>query len=166
MPNSTPNLHKTDAQITSAAPQKKPKLAFVVGYFGIGYVLASAIMMMVQSQFFLNPQLVTALSILVGAYITVHKFTKHHKRALSKREGHILALGGALIVWVLSAIYFLALWFWVFDAVSREVLIDMAMQQPLPLVFAASLMIVFTLIAARLSLWIINRLLDPARKRR
>lgn len=155
---------KTDNTLVSNGQPKKTTLAPYIGYFGIGYVLASAIMMLVQSKIVLNPQLVTALSIFIGAYIAVHKFIKHQKRALSRPESNLLTLGGAGVVWLLSLIYFLALWFWVFDTASRETLIEMATLQPMPLLFAAIIMIVLTLVTARLSIWVLNLLLNPARK--
>ena len=72
--------------------------------------------------------------------------------------------GGVVIVWILTVIYFSAIWFWLFDTISREVLFEMAMQRPLPLLSSLMLMLVLTLVSARISLWSINRLLDPIRK--
>ena len=72
--------------------------------------------------------------------------------------------GGILVVWLLTAIYFLALWVWLFDDANREVLIEMTLQQPLPLVSALVMILVLTLVSARISIWAVNRLLDPQRK--
>lgn len=68
------------------------------------------------------------------------------------------------MVWLLTAIYFLGIWFFLFDVVNREVLVEMAMQQPLPLVSALVMILVLTFISARISIWALNRLLDPKRK--
>lgn len=144
--------------------QVQPKLARYVGFFAIGYTLASAIFMMIQTKLALNPQLVMVVSIIVGAYIAVSKFIKHQKRALARDEINKLMLGGVVMVWMLTVIYFSAIWFWLFDTISREVLFEMAMQRPLPLLSSLMLMLVLTLVGARISLWSINRLLDPIRK--
>ena len=154
----------------SGSPQSsrvtQPKLAQYVGFFAVGYILASAIFMMIQTKLALNSQLVTVLSIIVGAYIAVNKFIKHQQRALNRHEINRLMLGGVAVVWVLTAIYFLGIWFFLFDAVNREVLIEMAMQQPLPLISALVMILVLTFISARISIWALNRLLDPKRKTR
>ena len=142
----------------------QPKLAQYIGFFAVGYILASAIFMMIQTKLALNSQLVTVLSIIVGAYIAVNKFIKHQQRALNRNEINRLMLGGVAVVWVLTAIYFLGIWFFLFDAVNREVLVEMAMQQPLPLVSALVMILVLTFISARIGIWALNRLLDPKRK--
>lgn len=142
----------------------QPKLAQYIGFFAVGYILASAIFMMIQTKLALNSQLVTVLSIIVGAYIAVNKFIKHQQRALNRNEINRLMLGGVAVVWVLTAIYFLGIWFFLFDAVNREVLVEMAMQQPLPLVSALVMILVLTFISARISIWALNRLFDPKRK--
>ena len=109
-------------------------------------------------------QLVTVLSIIIGAYIAVSKFIKHQQRALSKSEINRLMFGGVAVVWLLTAIYFLGIWFFLFDAVNREVLIEMAMQQPLPLISALVMILVLTFISARISILALNHLLNPKRK--
>jgi len=159
MSRQTTTLNKSPAL---ASPQ--PKLAQYVGFFAIGYTLASTIFMMIQTQFALNSQLVMVVSIIVGAYIAVSKFIKHHQRALNKSEINTLMFGGVTIVWLLTAIYFLAIWFWLFDMVSREVLFEMAMARPLPLLSSLVMMFVFTLVGARLSIWVINHFLNPIHK--
>ncbi|WP_350562582.1 ABZJ_00895 family protein [Psychrobacter sp. CAL346-MNA-CIBAN-0220] len=164
MARTKPNLGKHNAQSKYTGQPLKIRLIQYVGFFAIGYVLASAVFMMVQSQIGLNPQLVTAVSILAGAYIAVHKFIKHQQRALTKSEMNRLTLGGTSVVWLLTAIYFLALWLWLFDAASREVLLEMSAQQPMPLLFALVVISLLTLISARISIWAFNRLLDTKRK--
>lgn len=142
----------------------RPKLARYIGFFAIGYVLASAVFMMIQTKVALNSTLVTVISIIVGAYIAVHKFTKQQQRALNRGESNRLVFGGIAVVWVLTVIYFLGIWFWLFDAVSREVLFEMTTQQPLPLLSSLMLILVMTLVSARISILLLNRLLDPKRK--
>ena len=159
MSRQTTSLNKPQTLI-----QVQPKLARYVGFFAIGYTLASTIFMMIQTKLALNPQLVMVVSIIVGAYIAVSKFIKHQKRALARDEINKLMFGGVGIVWMLTVIYFSAIWFWLFDTISREVLFEMAMQRPLPLLSSLMLMLVLTLVSARISLWSINRLLDPIRK--
>lgn len=142
----------------------QPKMARYIGFFAIGYVLASAIFMMIQTKMALNSQLVTGVSIVIGAYIAVHKFIKHQQRALNRGESNRLVFGGVAVVWVLTIIYFLGIWFWLFDAVSREVLFEMTKQQPLPLLSSLVLVLVLTLVSARISIGVLNRLLNPKRK--
>lgn len=171
MSRKTTSLSKSNTQAGhSGSPQSsrvtQPKLAQYVGFFAVGYILASAIFMMIQTKLALNSQLVTVLSIIVGAYIAVNKFIKHQQRALNRHEINRLMLGGVVVVWVLTAIYFLGIWFFLFDAVNREVLIEMAMQQPLPLISALVMILVLTFISARISIWALNHLLDPKRKTR
>lgn len=145
---------------TSPKPTQ-PNMGQYIGYFAIGYTLASAIFMMLQTKVALNSQLVTVLSIIVAAYIAVHKFVKHQQRGLDKREINRLTAGGVAVVWLLTIIYFLGIWVFLFDAVSREVLTEMAMQQPLPLLSALVMILVLSLVSARISILLINRLLDP-----
>ena len=159
MSRQTTSLNKPQTLV-----QVQPKLARYVGFFAIGYTLASTIFMMIQTKLALNPQLVMVVSIIVGAYIAVSKFIKHQKRALARDAINKLMFGGVVIVWMLTVIYFSAIWFWLFDTISREVLFEMAMQRPLPLLSSLMLMLVLTLVSARISLWSINRLLDPIRK--
>ena len=135
-----------------------------VGFFAVGYMLASAIFMMIQTKLALNAPLVTVLSIVLGAYIAVHKFIKHQQRALDRDEINRLMFGGVIVVWLLTMIYFLGIWVFLFDAISREVLLEMSMQQPLPLISALIMILVLSLVSARISIWAINRLLDPNHK--
>lgn len=169
MSRKTTNLSKSSTHLranesTSSLKSVQPKLAQYVGFFAIGYILASAIFMMIQSKFALNSQLVTVISIIIGAFIAVSKFVKHHQRALDRSEMNRLTIGGVVVVWVLTIIYFLAIWFWVFDTISREVLLEMTMQQPLPLLSSLVMILVLTLVSARISLWGVNRLLEPKPK--
>ena len=155
MSRQTTNLSKPRTLASS-----QPKLAQYIGFFAIGYILASAIFMMIQTKIALNSQLVMVVSIIVGAYIAVSKFIKHQQRALAKHEINRLMFGGVAVVWLLTVLYFLAIWFWLFDGVSREVLLEMAMARPLPLLSSLVLMLVST----RISLWAINHFLNPAPK--
>lgn len=169
MSRKTTNLSKSSTHLsanesTSSLKSVQPKLAQYVGFFAIGYILASVIFMMIQSKFALNSQLVTVISIITGAFIAVSKFVKHHQRALDRSEMNRLTVGGVVVVWVLTVIYFLAIWFWVFDTISREVLLEMTMQQPLPLLSSLVMILVLTLVSARISLWGVNRLLEPKPK--
>ncbi len=141
----------------------QPKMMLYVGFFAVGYMLASALFMMIQTKFALNPQLVTVLSIILGAYIAVHKFVKHQQRALYRDEIKRLMFGGVIVVWLLTMVYFLGIWVFLFDAISREVLLEMSRQQPLPLISALVMILVLSLVSARISIWAINRLLDPNR---
>lgn len=136
-------------------------LRLYVGFFALGFIIASALFMIIQSKFTLNSQLITGLSIIMGAYVAVYKFIKHQQRALTPKEINRLTLSSSTIIWLLAALYFLSLWLLVFDTASREVLLDMTRQQPMPLLLALAMMVVFTLIITRLSLWGINRLLAP-----
>ena len=142
----------------------QPKLMLYIGFFAVGYMLASAVFMMIQTKLALNAQLVTVLSIVLGAYIAVHKFIKHQHRALDRDEINRLMFGGVIVVWLLTTVYFLGIWVFLFDAISREVLLEMSMQQPLPLISALIMIVVLSLVSARISIWAINRLLDPNRK--
>lgn len=135
------------------------KLAQYLGFFMVGYILASALLMLLQTQIALNPQLVTLLSILIGAFIAVQKFIKHHRRALHKDEMIKLAIGGTGIVWLLNALYFFAIWLWLFDEANRQVFVEMSLQQPLPLLFALIAIMLLTFISAGVGIWLFNRLL-------
>ena len=143
----------------------QPKLAQYIGFFAIGYTLASAVLMMIQTVFALNSQLTTLLSIIIGAYIAVYKFVKHQQRALDRGEINRLMSGGVAVIWLMTVIYFMAIWFWLFDAINRSVLLEMAIEQPLPLLSSLMMIMVFTLVSARISLWAINHLLDPKRQK-
>lgn len=165
----TPSINKPKARSDHhGLPQNhlsaRPKMAPYIGFFAIGYVLASAIFMMIQTKVALNSSLVTGISIIVGAYIAVHKFIKHQQCALDRGESNRLVFGGVTVVWLLTVIYFMGIWFWLFDAVSREVLLEMTKQQPLPLLSSLVMVLVLTLVTARISIWALNRLLDPKRK--
>lgn len=161
MPRTTPNLSKNNAPLPGTKPLLKTKVTQYVGFFTIGYILASAIFMMIQTQIALNPQLVTVLSIVVGAYIAVYKFIKHQHRVLNRSEMNRLTIGSTGAVWLLTTIYFLALWLFLFDAASREVLLEMTVEQPLPLLSALVMILVLTLVSIRVGLWTCNRLLTP-----
>ncbi|MBF0659438.1 hypothetical protein IPZ60_11865 [Psychrobacter sp. NG25] len=171
MPRKITNLSKPIPQsgrdgLTKNHGLAQPKLSQYIGFFAIGYTLASAVFMMIQTQLTLSSQLVTVLSIIIGAYIAVSKFVKHQQRALDRSEINRIMLSGVAVIWLVTALYFVAIWFWLFDTVSREVLIDMAMQKPLPLLSALVMILVLTLVSARISLWVLNSLLDPKRKTR
>ncbi|MGO1474631.1 MAG: ABZJ_00895 family protein [Psychrobacter sp.] len=169
MARKTTNLSKRNTRsnrhgLPQGHESVQPKLALYVGFFAIGYILASVIFMMIQTKLALNSQLVTVISIFIGTYIAVNKFIKHQQRALNKSEINRLMFGGVAIVWLLTVIYFLAIWFFLFDEVSREVLSEMAMQQPLPLLSSLVMILVLTLVSTRISLWALNHLLNPKQK--
>lgn len=161
MSRTTTNLSKHNVQSSKPQQPLKTKLTQYVGFFTVGYVLASAVFMMIQTKLTLSSQLVTVLSILVGAYIAVHKFIKHQRRTLTNSEMNRLTIGSVGAVWLLTAIYFLGLWLLLFDAISREVLLEMTVQQPLPLLSALVMILVLTLVSTRLGVWAFNRLLAP-----
>ena len=169
MSRKSPQLSKSTTRsgrnrLPSSAKLTQPKLRLYIGFFAVGYIITSAIFMVVQTKLALNAQIITVLSIIVGAYIAVHKFIKHQQRALDRSEINRLMFGGVIVIWLLTIVYFLGIWFFLFDAVSREVLLDMSMQQPLPLLSALVMILVLSLVSARISIWAINRLLDPNRK--
>ncbi|OXL23386.1 ABZJ_00895 family protein [Psychrobacter sp. DAB_AL32B] len=169
MSRKSPQISKSTTQsgphgLPPSAKITQPKLTPYVGFFAVGYILASALFMIIQTKFPLNAQMVTVLSIIMGAYIAVQKFIKHQQRALDSSEINRLMFGGVAVVWLLTVVYFLGIWFFLFDAVSREVLLDMSMQQPLPLLSALIMILVLSLVSARISIWALNRLLDPNRK--
>ena len=150
----------------SSNPNKKlsrnsalPIAPFVI-YFGIGFVLASAIFMLIQSKIALNSMVVTVISVIVAAFIATFKFIKQQKRSMTTFEMNRLAISGTLLVWVLTAVYLLAVWLWLLDDISREVLLEMAQAQPMPLIVAFVMMFLVTAISARLGLWAFNRLLS------
>ena len=155
------SLNKSKAKNMPNQQLASTALTLYVGFFALGFIIASALFMMIQSKITLNSQLITGLSIVMGAYVAVYKFIKHQQRALTAKEINRLTVRSTAIIWLLAALYFLCLWLLVFDAVSREVLIDMTRQQPMPLLFALAMIIVFTLLVTRLSLWAINHLLAP-----
>ncbi len=159
MSQNAPNLHKSSAPSTRRPIAQNVTLTLYVGFFTVGYVIASVLFMMLQTQIAVNPQLITLLSILVGAYIAVHKFVQHQGRALYKSEINRLTFGGTAIVWLMTALYFLVIWLWLFDSANRQVFIEMSMQQPLPLLLAFVVIMLLTFISAFLSIWLFNRLL-------
>ncbi len=159
MSQNTPNPHKSSAPSTRRPIAQNVTLTLYVGFFTVGYVIASVLFMMLQTQIAVNPQLITLLSILVGAYIAVHKFVQHQGRALYKSEINRLTFGGTAIVWLMTALYFLVIWLWLFDSANRQVFIEMSMQQPLPLLLAFVVIMLLTFISAFLSIWLFNRLL-------
>ncbi|WP_201527474.1 ABZJ_00895 family protein [Psychrobacter frigidicola] len=161
MLRTTPKLSKHNAPLKGAKPLLKTTVTRYVGFFAIGYILASAVFMMIQTKVALSSQLVTVLSILVGAYIAVHKFIKRQRRVLNRSEMNRLTIGSVAVVWLLTATYFLGLWLLLFDAIDREVLIEMTVQQPLPLLSALVMILVLTLVSARMGIWAFNRLLAP-----
>ncbi|WP_201538814.1 ABZJ_00895 family protein [Psychrobacter frigidicola] len=161
MPRTIPNLSKRNTSSKNSKPIVAVKMTQYVGFFVVGYVLATAIFMMIQTKLTVNSQLVTVLSILIGAYIAVHKFIKHQRRGLDRSEMNRLTIGGVAVVWLLTAIYFIGIWFLLFDTIDREVLLEMTTQQPLPLLSALVMILVLTLISARLGIWGFNRLLAP-----
>ncbi len=158
---SHPSLNKSKAKNMPNQQLASTALTLYVGFFALGFIIASALFMMIQSKITLNSQLITGLSIVIAAYVAIYKFVKHQQRALTAKEINRLTVRSTAIIWLLAALYFLCLWLLVFDAVSREVLIDMTRQQPMPLLFALAMIIVFTLLVTRLSLWAINHLLAP-----
>lgn len=161
MSRTTPNLSKHNVPSKPNGPPKKVKLTLYIGFFTIGFILANTIAVIIQSQFALNPYLVVVLSILLGTYIAVYKFIKHQHRALKSTEINRLTFGSIGVVWLLTALYLVGLWLWLFDAISREVLLEMTAAQPLPLLVALVMMIVITLVSARISIYTFNRLLAP-----
>lgn len=161
MSRTSPNLSKKNTQSSLVQQPLNTKLSQYVVFFTLGYILASAVFMMIQTKVALSSQIVTVLSVLAGAYIAVHKFLKHQRRPLTNSEINRLTLGSVAVVWLITAIYFLGLWLFLFDAISREVLLEMATQKPLPLLSALVMILVLTLVSARLGIWAINRLLAP-----
>ena len=153
------NLSKDQNPSALKAKPINTKMTQYVGFFAVSYVLASVIFMLIQTKLTLNPHLVTVLSILVAAYIAVLKFIKHHRRAMNSSDVNRLAFGSIASVWLLTAVYSLGLWFFLFDDASREVFKEMTIQQPMPLLSALMLMLVLTLVSARIGIWVFNRLL-------
>ncbi len=165
MAKKTPNLNKRNVQpIVNGqgnGHEQKTKLSQYVGFFTVGFILASAIAILIQSQFALNPYLVVVLSVLVGAYIAVHKFIKHQQRPLQISEINRLTFASIAVIWLLTAGYFLAIWLWLFDAIDREVLMEMSAEQPLPLLSSLIMVIIVTIVSARIGILACNRLLAP-----
>lgn len=161
MSSTKPTLSKRHVQPNRSGQLEKTRLVQYVGFFAIGYVLSSAVFMMVQSKIAVSSQLVTVLSILIGAYIAVRKFIKHQQRALTASEINRLTMGSIGAVWFATIIYLFSLWILLFDAIDREVLLEMTAQQPLPLLSALVMILLLTLVSARIGIWVFNRLLTP-----
>ena len=106
--------------------------------------------------------MVMLLTIGIAAYITVRKFVRHQQRALMRIEVLRLTFGAVIAVWILSALYFLSLWFLVFDAISREVLQEAFAARPWALLQGLLLMIGMCTLMTWLGLVSFSRLLAPA----
>lgn len=102
----TPNSSKANQQATLTTTKSTAKLTLYIGFFTLGFIIASIIFMLIQSKVALNAQLVTGLSIVVGAYIAVYKFINHQQRALTKQETNRLTMGSTAVLWLLTAVYF------------------------------------------------------------
>ena len=161
MPQPAANLRKKNTPPTRLSSSSVLKIRLYVGFFVIGYILANVIFMVIQTKLTLSAQIVMTVTVLIGAYIAVHKFIKHQKRALTISEMNRLTIGSVGAIWLLNVLYMLGLWFLLFDAFSRNVLIEMTRQQPLPLLSALVMIIILTLVSTRLGLWVFNRLLAP-----
>ena len=156
-----PSINQLTPQNSTIKSSQKIKLLPYAGFFTIGYILASALFMMLQTQWAIDPKLTTILSIVVGAFIAIYKFTKHQRRSLTSHEMNRLTVISVSIVWLLTLLYSLGLWWWLLDAISREVFLNKLLEQPLPLVSAIIMIVILTLLTARLSLLVFNRLLTP-----
>lgn len=156
-----PSINQSTPQNSTIKSSQKTKLLPYAGFFTIGYILASALFMMLQTQWAIDPKLTTILSIVVGAFIAIYKFTRHQKRSLTSHEMNRLTVISVSIVWLLTLLYSLGLWWWLLDAISREVFLTKLSEQPLPLVSAIIMIVILTLLTARLSLLVFNRLLTP-----
>ena len=153
-----PSTYPTDAH---ALPTHAPNLRYYVGIFSIGYILISTLCMLLQQYLPISAYMVMLLTIGIAAYITVRKFVRHQQRALSRLEVLRLTIGAVVAVWVLSALYFLGLWFWLFDAVSREVLQEAFVARPWSLVQGLMLMIGMCTLMTWIGLVSFNRVLAP-----
>ena len=76
-----PSINQSTPQNSTIKSSQKIKLLPYAGFFTIGYILASALFMMLQTQWAIDPKLTTILSIVVGAFIAIYKFTKHQRRS-------------------------------------------------------------------------------------
>lgn len=161
MPQPAANLRKKNTPPTRLSSSSVLKIRLYVGFFVIGYILANVIFMVIQTKLTLSAQIVMTVTVLIGAYIAVHKFIKHQQRALTINEMNRLTIGSVGAIWLLNVLYMLGLWFLLFDAFSRNILIEMTRQQPLPLLSALVMIIILTLVSTRLGLWVFNRLLAP-----
>ena len=158
-----PKFNKATSKIANPVPKTSStsKITPYVGFFAIGFILANTIAILIQSQLALNSYVVMVLSVLLGAYVAVYKFTKHQRRPMTIKEGNRLTFASVAVVWLLSAGYLLGLWLWLFDAIDREVLLEMSAEQPLPLLSALMMMIIVTVVSARIGILAFNRLLLP-----
>ena len=161
MSSKPPHLRQSIPEKSDRQVAQKIKLLPYAGFFTIGYILASALFMMLLTQWAINPQLITVLSILVGAFIAIYKFTKHQKRGLTSHEMNRLTVVSVSIVWLFTFLYSLGLWWWLFDTVNREIFLAKLSEQPLPLLSAIVMIVILTLLTARLGILIFNRLLAP-----
>ena len=139
-----------------------PNLRYYVGIFSIGYILVSTLCMLLQRYLPISTYMVMLLTIGIAAYITVRKFVRHQQRALMRIEVLRLTFGAVIAVWILSALYFLSLWFLVFDAISREVLQEAFAARPWALLQGLLLMIGMCTLMTWLGLVSFSRLLAPA----
>lgn len=161
MPPIMTTLNKQKLQTATPKITSPIKMPIYIGFFAVGFILAHTIAILIQTQWALNTYAVMVLSVLLGAYISVHKFIKHHRRAMTMGEINRLTLASAGVVWLLSAGYLLGLWLWLFDAIDREVLMEMSAEKPLPLLSALIMMVIITAVSARLGILAVNRLLTP-----
>ncbi|MGP4953727.1 ABZJ_00895 family protein, partial [Psychrobacter sp. T6-1] len=109
MTDQRPNLQKPVPLAYQNAINSSANMTEYVGFFAVGYILASVVFIVMQTQLVMNPHLVTVLSVIAAAYIAVYKFIKHHKRALQRSEMNRLTLAGTATVWLLSTLYFLGI---------------------------------------------------------
>ncbi|GAA0309806.1 ABZJ_00895 family protein [Psychrobacter aestuarii] len=151
----TPNT-PTPTTMTQA-----PSLRYYVGIFSIGYILVSTLCMLLQQYLPISLYMVMLLTIGIAAYIAVRKFVRQQRRALTRAEVLRLTVGAVVAVWLLSALYFLGLWFLIFDAANREVLQEAFAARPWALVQALMMMIGLCTLMTWIGLVSFNRLLAP-----
>ena len=156
-----PKPIRSKSSVSTTDKTQGVHLARYVGFFTLGYVLASTLFMLIQSKFALNAQLVVVISVLIGSFVAVHKFIKHQRRALNRSEANRLSVASVVVVWLLTALFFAALWLWLFDSANRAVFMETVKLQSAPLLSALVLMIVLTLVSARLGILLFNRSLAP-----
>ena len=158
-----PKFNKAQSKTANPVPKNSAtiKMTPYIGFFVIGFILANTIAALIQTQWALNAYVVMVLSMLLGAYVAVYKFVKHQQRTMTIKQVNRLTFASVGIVWLLSAGYLLGLWLWLFDAIDREVLMEMSAEQPLPLLSALIMMIIVTVVSARIGILAFNRLLLP-----
>lgn len=156
-----PKKNTSTSLLTDTDAAKKTKMTQYVGFFAVGFILANTIAILIQSQIALNSYAVMVLSVLLGVYIAVYKFIRHQRRPLTIGEINRLTVASVAMVWLLTAGYFLGLWLWLFDAINREVFMEMSAEQPLPLLSAIIMMVIITVISARIGILACSRLLAP-----